>query len=105
MKMEGGGKTEKVGTSGVSKGSLSVCAEDPPIWAGSPSHSGPRLWSWAGEPHTGGSPTALGKPRTKSSHPQQGDRSLGTISLFTLSHPHGHHINVNVNVAFPRRSP
>lgn len=51
MKMEGDGKIEKVGASGVSKSSLSVCAEGPPIWAGSSSHSGPWLLSWPGS-HT-----------------------------------------------------
>lgn len=76
MKMEGDGKIEKAGASGVSKSSLNVCAEGPPIWS-------PILPFWAmaivlaRKSHTGESPTASGKSGRKSSHPQQGERSLG----------------------------
>lgn len=76
MKMEGDGKIEKVGMSGVSKSSLRVCWRSPNlVWVILP------FWAMAivlaRKSHTGESPMASGKSGRKSAHPQQGDRSLG----------------------------
>lgn len=92
MKVEGDGGIKRVGRSGVSWGSLSVCAKTPALWAGipapilghgcGPGQKGPCPPGSRESLANGGPATASGKhlQELKDCHLQQEDESLCTFT-------------------------